>query len=139
MNTIELYKRYLEYVGKAHKEGEALRDAIELTAMGISREVAKLAIMAIDKYHETLGPYSALSKQKVKQDEKAFASMGFVWRGEELKDPKPFINPNSALAQTLYMLLKSKADKKRVYEMNQVLPGAKDLRKAFLDSFFSSA
>ncbi len=89
------------------REGMEYRDAVQLVAVMMGGEIARLVSPAINKYQEAIYHKTELSQQP-NVDECALASMGKLWHGEHFEgnSDQMACTEEETFLDALYLVLK---------------------------------
>jgi len=122
------------------EEGMAYRDAVQLCAVIMGGEVARLVSPAINKYQEAIFNQTELSQQP-NVDECALASMGKLWHGENFEgnSEQMTCTEEETFLDALYLVLKyAKAENPLASSLaiNDTICGDKTARKALIEMAF---
>jgi len=131
---------FLDDVVKKVKEGMAYRDAIQLSAVIMGGEVARLVSQAINKYQESTYNKTELFQQE-NLDECALASMGKLWHGETFEGSQEQIasSQEETVLDSLYFILKyakSQDPLEEALQANDTVCGDKTARKVLIEQAF---
>ncbi len=129
-------ERFYTQVKKHLKDGVIYSDAVQLAAVIIGGETARLVSSAVNKYQEAIYEKTELSKQP-NVDECALASMGKLWHGEHFEGSTAQMEctEEEIFLDALYFVLKY-ADKqeplKDALAANETVCGDKEARKRII-------
>jgi len=138
--TLEIEKFYIE-VKKNVMHGMEYPDAVQLSAVTIGGNVARLVSSAVNKYQEAVYEKTELSKQP-NVDECALASMGKLWHGEHFEgsNAQMVCTEEESFLDALYLILKyakSQTPLKDALEANEKVCGDKIARKAMIEMAYA--
>ena len=138
---LETEQFYAE-VKKNVKEGMAYRDAVQLVAVMMGGEVARLVSPAINKYQEAIYERTELSQQP-NVDECALASMTKLWHGENFEGSTEQMSctEEETFLDALYLVLKYAKSENALEEalaVNDAVCGDKKARKAIIEMAFDA-
>jgi hypothetical protein len=138
---IETEQFYADVVAKV-KEGMAYRDAVQLCAVMMGGEVARLVSPAINKYQEAIYEKTELSQQP-NVDECALASMGKLWHGEDFEgnNDQMSCTEEETFLDSLYLVLKYAKSENALEEAlasNDTVCGDKTARRAIIEMAFNA-
>ena len=136
LKTDEFYAE----VKKHLKDGMAYKDAVQLAAVIIGGEIARLVSSAINKYQEAIYEKTELSKQP-NVDECALASMGKLWHGENFEGSSAQMSctEEETFLDALYLVLKYATSENPLEEAlraNDAICGDKIARKKIIEMAF---
>lgn len=139
--TIEI-DAFLDDVVLKVKEGMAYRDAIQLSAVIMGGEVARLVSQSINKYQEATYERTELFHQE-NVDECALASMGKLWHGENYNGSQEQMEASNedTILDALYFILKyakSENPLEEALKANDTVCGDKTARKALIEKAFNA-
>ena len=124
------------------KEGMAYRDAVQLVAVMMGGEIARLVSPAINKYQEAIYEKTELSQQP-NVDECALASMTKLWHGENFEGSSEQMSctEEETFLDALYFILKyakSENPLEEALSSNDVVCGDKKARKTIIEMAFNA-
>ena len=130
-------EEFYSKVKKNVKEGMAYRDAVQLVAVMMGGEVARLVSPAINKYQEAIYEKTELSKQP-NVDECALASMTKLWHGENFEGSSEQMSctEEETFLDSLYFILKYAKSENPLEEAllaNDSICGDKIARKKIIE------
>lgn len=133
---------FLDNVVEKVKEGMEYRDAIQLSAVIMGGEIARLVSQAINKYQEATYEKTELYAQE-NVDECALASMGKLWHGENYDGSKEQMEASQedTILDALYFILKyAKTDPslENALTANENICGDKKARKILIEKAFNA-
>jgi len=136
---LETEKFYTE-VKKNVKNGMTYRDAVQLVAVMMGGEVARLVSPAINKYQEAIYEKTELSQQP-NVDECALASMTKLWHGENFEGSNQQMNctQEETFLDSLYFVLKYAKSENALEDAlaaNETVCGDKKARKSIIKMAF---
>ncbi|WP_309498179.1 hypothetical protein [Sulfurovum sp.] len=132
---------FLDDVVKKVKEGIEYRDAIQLSAVIIGGEIARLVSQSINKYQEATYEKTELFQQE-NVDECALASMGKLWHDESFdgSDEQMASSQEETVLDSLYFILKyakSQDPQEDALKANDTVCGDKVARKKLIEQAFN--
>ena len=124
------------------EEGMSYRDAVQLSAVMLGGDIARLVSPAINKYQEAIFDKTELSQQP-NVDECALASMGKLWHGENFEGSSEQMacNEEETFLDALYLVLKYAENENALQaslEANDTVCGDKTARKTILEMAFDA-
>ena len=136
---LEIEKFYTDVKTKV-KEGMAYRDAVQLSAVTLGGEIARLVSPVISKYQEATFVKTELSQQP-NVDECALASMGKLWHGENFEGNTEQMGctEEETFVDSLYFILKYAKSENALEEAlvaNDTVCGDKTARRAIIEIAF---
>jgi len=136
---LEIEKFYTDVKARA-KEGMEYRDAVQLSAVTIGGEIARLVSLVISKYQEATYVKTELAQQP-NVDECALASMGKLWHGENFEGntEQMFCSEEESFLDGLYFVLKyakSENALESALAANDTVCGDKTARRAIIEMAF---
>jgi len=136
---LETEKFYTE-VKKNVKNGMTYRDAVQLVAVMMGGEVARLVSPAINKYQEAIYEKTELSQQP-NIDECALASMTKLWHGENFEGSSQQMSctQEETFLDSLYFVLKYAKSENALEDAlaaNETVCGDKKARKSIIEMAF---
>jgi hypothetical protein len=122
------------------KEGMTYRDAVQLSAVTIGGEIARLVSPVISKYQEATFIKTELAQQP-NVDECALASMGKLWHGEHFEgnSEQMVCTEEETFLDALYFVLKYAKSENALEEAlvaNDRVCGDKTARRAIIEIAF---
>jgi hypothetical protein len=133
-------EHFYSEVKKNVKEGMAYRDAVQLVAVMMGGEIARLVSPAINKYQEAIFERTELSQQP-NVDECALASMTKLWHGENFEGSNEQMSctEEETFLDSLYLVLKYAKSENALEDAlaaNDAVCGDKKARKAIIEMAF---
>jgi len=137
---LETKKFYADVISKV-KEGMEYKDAVQLSAVIMGGEIARLVSPAINKYEEAVYVKTELSQQP-NVDECALASMGKLWHGENFEGSSEQMHctEEESFLDALYLILKYAKSENALEEAlaaNDAVCGDKKTRREILEMAFN--
>ena len=135
-------EKFYSDVKEKVKEGMAYKDAVQLVAVMMGGEVARLVSPAINKYQEAIYEKTELSQQP-NVDECALASMTKLWHGENFEGSSEQMSctEEETFLDSLYFVLKYAKCQNPLEEAlraNDAVCGDKKARKAIIEMAFDA-
>ncbi len=135
-------EQFYNDVKKHLKEGMEYRDAVQLVAVTMGGEIARLVSPAVNKYQEAIYEKTELSQQE-NVDECALASMGKLWHGEDFEgsDAQMVCTEEESFLDALYLVLKYAKSENPLEEAlaaNDAVCGDKKARKSIIEMAFDA-
>ncbi|PTB83508.1 hypothetical protein C9926_02545 [Sulfurovum lithotrophicum] len=136
---LEIEKFYTDVKARV-KEGMTYRDAVQLSAVTLGGEIARLVSPVISKYQEATFVKTELSQQP-NVDECALASMGKLWHGENFEgnNEQMICTEEETFLDSLYFVLKYAKSENALEEAlaaNDTVCGDKTARRAIIEMAF---
>jgi len=136
LETEKFYAKVKENV----KNGMAYRDAVQLVAVMMGGELARLVSPAINKYQEAIYEKTELSQQP-NVDECALASMTKLWHGENFEGSTQQMSctQEETFLDSLYFVLKYAKSENALEDAlaaNETVCGDKKARKSIIEMAF---
>jgi len=133
-------EQFYSDVKKHIKEGMEYRDAVQLVAVTMGGEIARLVSPAVNKYQEAIYEKTELSQQE-NVDECALASMGKLWHGEDFEgsDAQMACTEEESFLDALYLVLKYAKSENALDDAlaaNDAVCGDKKARKSIIEMAF---
>lgn len=138
-DPLEIEKFYTDVKTKV-KEGMTYRDAVQLSAVTLGGEIARLVSPVISKYQEATFMKTELAQQ-ANVDECALASMGNLWHGENFEGntDQMVCSEEETFLDSLYFVLKYAKSENALEEAlaaNDTVCGDKTARRAIIKMAF---
>ena len=136
---LEIEKFYTDVKARV-KEGMEYRDAVQLSAVTIGGEIARLVSLVISKYQEATYVKTELAQQP-NVDECALASMGKLWHGENFEGntEQMVCTEEETFLDSLYFVLKyakSENALESALAANDTVCGDKTARSTIIEMAF---
>jgi len=135
-------KAFFKDVVSKVEEGMEYRDAVQLCAVMMGGEIARLVSPAINKYQEAIFEQTELSQQP-NVDECALASMGKLWHGENFEGnmEQMHCTEEESFLDALYLVLKYAKSQNALESslaVNDTICGDKVARMAMIKMAFNA-